>query len=144
MEIKIVMIYMDDIFGGRVSGGCSGGGQCRGPNIDRTMNVNLPDPCERRCDRDCEEEPCVPYGCPVKLYDKCVIYSGSDFSGDGVPAGSDISVPLGVMRRLIYSYEERLEAYRNEVAEIKSMVNELMNSIKGSDSSGDANEEEMW
>lgn len=138
------MLYVDDIFGGRVSGGCSGGGQCRGPNIDRTMNVGLPDPCKRECDRDCQEEPCVPYGCPVKLYDKCVIYSGTAFAGDGVAEGSDISVVLDTMRRLVDSYEGRLEAYRNEVAEMKSVMNELMNAVKGNDDSSDVNEEEMW
>lgn len=138
------MISVDNIFGGRVSGGCSGGGQCRGPNIDRTMNVGYPDPCANECDRDCQEEPCVPYACPVKLYDKCVIYSGTAFAADGVPEGSDISVVLDAMRRLVSSYERRLEAYRNEVAEMKRVMNEIMNAIKGSDTPSDGNEEDMW
>lgn len=50
---------------------------CHGVKIDRFLNKCPNDPCDP-CDRDCQDEPCVGYGCPITLYDKCVLYSGDE------------------------------------------------------------------
>ena len=57
---------------------------CHGVKIDRFLNKCPNDPCDP-CDRDCQDEPCVGYGCPITLYDKCVLYSGDELVVDGMP-----------------------------------------------------------
>lgn len=122
-------------------GGCS---QCRDPEIDRVLNHDFVDPCERKCERDCQDEPCVRYGCPVSLYDKCVFYSGGELCKYGIKEGDDLSKVIDVIGRMLVSRDRQIELYQEEVLGLRKIVNELANALMKDDVADDNEEEDLW
>lgn len=115
---------------------------CHGSRIDRFLNKCPEDPCDP-CDRDCQDEPCVGYGCPITLYDKCVFYSGSELVVDGIEQGTDLSVVIDSLRRIISTRDTQIELYHQEVMDLKKIINELVNA-GGNGGGGGDNDEETW
>lgn len=114
---------------------------CHGVKIDRFLNKCPNDPCDP-CDRDCQDEPCVGYGCPITLYDKCVLYSGDELVADGIEKGNDISVVIDSLRRIIASRDKQIDLYYREVLDLKKIINELVNA--GGSGGDNDTEEETW
>lgn len=114
---------------------------CHGVKIDRFLNKCPEDPCDP-CDRDCQDEPCVGYGCPIVLYDKCILYSGDELVADGIEKGTDLSVVIDSLRRIIASRDKQIDLYHREVLDLKKIINELVNAGNGGGDSG--TEEEVW
>lgn len=102
------------------------------------------DPCKNKCEPECQEEPCRRYECPVKLYDKCVSYSGTAMVLDGIPEGSDIGVVIDKLRDLIAYQDKAIQVYHNEVISMKKLVNELYAAYGGEGSGQKPEEEETW
>jgi hypothetical protein len=61
---------------------------------------------------------------------------------DGIEKGTDISVVIDSLRRIIASRDKQIDLYHNEVLDLKKIINELVNAGNGGGDSG--NEEEMW
>lgn len=122
-----------------------GSGQCRGPVVDKFMNKGFVDPCDDSCERDCQEEPCVRYGCPVSLYDQCVFYSGGELCRHGIEEGKNLNEVINALGRMLVQRDRQIEIYHEEVLNLKRVVNELVNSLKpGEGGSGDNEEEDLW
>ena len=102
---------------------------CHGVKIDRFLNK-------------CQDEPCVGYGCPITLYDKCVLYSGDELVADGIEKGNDISVVIDSLRRIIASRDKQIDLYHREVLDLKKIINELVNA--GGSGGDNDTEEETW
>lgn len=114
---------------------------CHGVKIDGFLNKCPNDPCDP-CDRGCQDEPCVGYGCPITLYDKCVLYSGDELVVDGIEKGNDISVVIDSLRRIIASRDKQIDLYHREVLDLKKIINELVNA--GGSGGDNDTEEETW
>lgn len=114
---------------------------CHGVKIDGFLNKCPNDPCDP-CDRGCQDEPCVGYGCPITLCDKCVLYSGDELVADGIEKGNDISVVIDSLRRIIASRDKQIDLYHREVLDLKKIINELVNA--GGSGGDNDTEEETW
>ena len=78
----------------------------------------------------------------IVLYDKCVLYSGDELVVDGIEKGTDISVVVDSLRRIIASRDKQIDLYYCEVLDLKKIINELVNAGNGGGDSG--TEEEVW
>ena len=76
------------------------------------------------------------------LYDKCVLYSGDELVADGIEKGTDISVVIDSLRRIIASRDKQIDLYHREVLDLRKIINELVNAGNGGGDSG--TEEEVW
>lgn len=128
--------------------GCCGGyhddhvGCCKN-RIDKFLNRDSQDECGV-CERDCQDQPCRSYECPVKLYDACVIYSGTALVRDGVPEGTGLGEVIDLLRRIIGDQESRIGAYHNEVLDLKRIIRDLVGASGGGGNNNQIIEGETW
>lgn len=61
---------------------------------------------------------------------------------DGIEKGTDISVVIDSLRRIIASRGKQIDLYHREVLDLKRIINELVNAGGSGGDSG--NEEEVW
>ena len=74
--------------------------------------------------------------------DKCVLYSGDELVADGIEKGTDMSVVIDSLRRIIASRDKQIDLYHREVQDLKKIINELVNAGGSGGDSG--TEEEVW
>jgi hypothetical protein len=61
---------------------------------------------------------------------------------DGIEKGTDISVVIDSLRRIIAARDRQINLYHNEVLDLKKIINELVNAGGSGGDSGA--EEEVW
>jgi hypothetical protein len=70
------------------------------------------------------------------------LYSGDELVADGIEKGTDISVVIDSLRRIIASRDKQIDLYHSEVLDLKKIINELVNA--GNSGVGGDTEEEVW
>jgi len=70
------------------------------------------------------------------------LYSGDELVVDGIEKGTDISVVIDSLRRIIASRDKQIDLYYREVLDLKKIINELVNAGNGGGDNGA--EEEIW
>ena len=76
------------------------------------------------------------------MYDKCILYSGDELVVDGIEKGTDLSVVIDSLRRIIAARDKQIDLYHREVLDLKKIINELVNA--GNSGVGGDTEEEVW
>ena len=61
---------------------------------------------------------------------------------DGIEKGTDISVVIDSLRRIIASRDKQIDLYYSEVLDLKRIINELVNA--GGSGGDNDTEEETW
>jgi hypothetical protein len=70
------------------------------------------------------------------------LYSGDELVVDGIEKGTDISVVIDSLRRIIAARDKQIDLYHLEVLDLKKIINELVNA--GNSGVGGDTEEEVW
>lgn len=111
--------------------------QCNSCNLDKydilRTNINIGDgcKCDDPCLDNCEKPVC---DCPNgNTLDKCVFYTGCEKFLTQINPGMTYDQIVDKIERTFVLVDKKMQAYEDEIFEIKQILNEIMNKNESED-----------